>query len=103
MANSFINKVSAERRVLSIVNSRFRGREQLAGLSKSAIELWQRTVGTQASSHVVAPLLELAELCQSLSDRSHESFKPLNPKVEQALEVALTSLSTAVHQHRHEG
>ncbi len=103
MASSFINKVSAERRVLSIVNARFRGSAQLAGLSRSAIELWQRTVGAQASDPVVAPLVELAELCQSLSDRSHESFRPLNPAVEQALEVALIALSTAVHQSRHEG
>ncbi len=103
MANSFMNKVAAERRVLSIVNTRFRGSAQLAGLSKPAIELWQRTVGAQASNDVIATLIDLAELCQSLSDRSHESFKPLNPLVEQTLEAALIVLNTAVHQPRHEG
>ena len=99
MANSFMSKVAAERRALSIVNARFRGAEQLAGLSKSAIELWQRTVGGQAVEQVVATLIVLAELCQSLSDRSHESFKPLNPAVEQALDAALIALNAAVHQH----
>jgi hypothetical protein len=103
MANSFMSKVAAERRVLSIVNARFRGAEQLAGLSKSAIELWQRTVGDQAIEEVVATLIVLAELCQSLSDRSHESFKPLNPAVEQALDAALIALNAAVHQYQHEG
>lgn len=101
MANSFMNKVAAERRVLSIVNARFHGREQLAGLSKPAIDLWQRTVGTLASKEVVATLTVLAELCQSLSDRSHESFKPLNPEVEEALESELVTLNVALDQYRH--
>ena len=98
MANSFMNKVAAERRVLSIVNVRFRGSAQLPGLSKSAINLWRRTVGAQATDQVVAILIVLAELCQSLSDRSHESFKPLNPALQETLETALIALSTAVHQ-----
>ena len=99
MANSFMNKVAAERRVLSIVNARFRGSEQLPGLSKPTIDLWQRAVGAQATDQVVTTLLCLAELCQSLSDRSHESFKPLNPPVEEALEAALVALNAAVLQH----
>ncbi len=103
MTNSFMSKVAAERRVLSIVNARFRGPKQLAGLSKSAIDLWQRTVGDQATEQVVAALLVLAELCQSLSDRSHESFKPLNPAVGQALDAALIALNAVLHQHQHEG
>ena len=101
MANSFMSKVAAERCVLSIVNARFRGTEQLAGLSKSAIDLWQRTVGDRATEQVIAALVVLAELCQSLSDRSHESFKPLNPAVGQALDTALIALDAAVHQHQH--
>lgn len=103
MANSFLNKVSAERRVLSVVNARFQGSEQLAGLSRSAIDLWQRTVGTRASDDVVAKLMVLAELCQSLSDRSHESFKPLNRAVEERLEAELLALKTAVRQLQREG
>ena len=103
MANSFMNKVSAERRVLSVVNARFRGDEQLAGLSKSAIDLCQRNVGAQATNDVVETLIILADLCQSLSDRSHESFRPLNPAVEERLEAALIALDTAVHQFKHEG
>lgn len=103
MANSFLNKVSAERRILSVVNARFHGSEQLAGLSRSAIDLWQRTVDTRVSDDIVAKLMVLAELCQSLSDRSHESFKPLDPKVEDRLEAELLALKTAVRQLQREG
>ena len=98
MANSFINKVSAERRVLSVINARFRGDEQLAGLSKPAIHLWQRNVGPQASSELVEALVVLADLCQSLSDRSHESFRPLNPVMEERLDAALIVLDTAIRK-----
>ena len=103
MANSFLNKVSVERRILSVVNGRFRGAQQLAGLSRSAIELWQRTAGAQRSEDVVAHLMVLAELCQSLSDRSHESFNPLNSAVEERLDAELLSLETAFQQIRREG
>lgn len=103
MPNSFLNKVSAERRVLSVINARFRGDKQLAGLSKSAIDLWQRKVGAQATDEVIETLIALADVCQSLSDRNHESFRPLNPEVEERLETALIALNTAVHQLKHEG
>ena len=102
MANSFLNKVAAERRVLSVVNARFRGDEQLAGLSKAAIDLWQRNVGSQVTNQVVETLITLADLCQSLSDRSHESFRPLNPAVEARLEAAIVELNTAVNQLKRE-
>ena len=103
MANSFLNKVSAERRVLSIVNARFRGSEQLPGLSGPAIDLWKRKIADRASDEVIEILLVLSELCQTLSDRSHESFKPLNPAVEKSLEDALMALNGAVHQLQSEG
>jgi hypothetical protein len=88
-----MNKVAAERNVLSIVNARFRDSDQLAGLSKAAIELWQRKMGSKTSNDVVATLIVLAELCQSLSDRSHESFRPLNPTLDQDLIMALNTLN----------
>ncbi len=102
MANSFMSKVAAERRVLAIVNARFRGTEQLAGLSRSAIDQWQRTVDDLATEQIVEMLIVLAELCQSLSDRSHESFKSLDPAVEEALDAALIALNAAICQHQDE-
>lgn len=98
MPNSFLNKVSAERRVLSVINTHFRGKEQLAGLSKSAINLWQRRVGASATHEVIEALTVLADVCQSLSDRSNESFTRLNPEVEKRLETELVALGAAVHQ-----
>lgn len=103
MANSFLSKVSFERRVLTVVNAQFRGTQQLAGLSRSSIELWQRTVSARVSKDIVANLLVLAELCQSLSDRSHESFKSLNPAVEERLGEELRALEMAVEQIRRKG
>lgn len=98
MANSFLNKVSAERRVLYVINTRFRGDKQLAGLSKSAIDLWHRKVGAQTTDQVTKSLFVLADLCQCLSDRSHESFGPLNPDVEEQLENQLNTLNSAVQE-----
>jgi hypothetical protein len=103
MPNSFLNKVSAERRVLTVINAHFRGNKQLAGLSKSAIDLWQRKVGAQATDEIIEILVVLAGLCQSLSDRSHESFKPLNQELEEQLEAALITLNTVVLQLKQAG
>jgi hypothetical protein len=77
MTNTFINKVQAERRVLDLVN-RYTSRErQLAGLSRSAISDWQRRQGVAEAAAVVTELHTLAIACQSLSDRSQETFRNL--------------------------
>jgi hypothetical protein len=96
MTNSFLNKVSAERRVLSIVNAKTPGKFQLTGLSSAAIELWRRKVGAEKTSDVVAPLRGLAELCQLLSDRSHETFKPIDTSLRERIEAHMSALQTAV-------
>lgn len=98
MSNSFLNKVTAERSVLSVVNARTSGKRQLAGLSSAAIELWRRKVGTEATKDVVGPLVILADLCQRLSDRSHETFQPLDPSFAATIESNLCILRTAVAQ-----
>lgn len=96
MTNSFLNKVSAERRVLSVVNAKTPGKFQLTGLSSAAIDLWRRKVGTEKTSDVVAPLHALAELCQLLSNRSHETFKPIDPSLWERIEAQISALQTAV-------
>ena len=96
MTNTFFNKVTAERSVLSVVNSRTTGKQQLTGLSSAAIELWRRKVGTEATNDVVGPLLTLADLCQRLSDRSHETFQPLDPSFATKIDSNLCALRTAV-------
>lgn len=77
MTNTFLNKVQAERRVLNLVNPHTPRERQLAGLSESAINDWQRRQGLVDTAAVVTVLRELAIACQSLSDRSHETFRPI--------------------------
>ena len=96
--NSFLNKVTAERRALVIVNARFVGVRQLAGLSSAAIRNWQAKVSASGSDRVVAALLVLGEICQSLSNRSNESFTPLNPDIENRLESAMSELRIAISE-----
>lgn len=96
MTNSFLNKVTAERSVLSIVNARTPGKRQLTGLSSAAINLWCRKVGIEVTKDVVGPLVTLADLCQRLSDRSHETFQSIDPSFAEKIESHLCILRTAV-------
>ena len=96
MPNTFISKVKAERRILAVVNAHFQHDRQLAGLSNLAIDRWKQVVGQDASADIVMKLKELAEVCQSLSDRSHESLRPLNPAVNNKLEIEITALESLV-------
>lgn len=100
MTNSFLNKVSAERTVLSVVNARTSGRLQLTGLSSAAIDLWRSKVGTEVTRDVVGPLVALAELCQRLSDRSHETFQPIDAPLSAKIESHLIALRHAVAKMR---
>lgn len=85
MKNTFLNRVTAERKVLKAVNNQFSSDEQLAGLSRSALFLWQSVVGQNRVADVVPLLTDLAEECQRLSDRSNETFMPVEQ--EQALKI----------------
>lgn len=96
MTNSFLNKVSAERSVLSVVNARTSGRRQLTGLSSATIDLWRRKVGSEITADVVAPLIALADLCQLLSDRSHETFQPIDASLPEKIESHICILRDAV-------
>lgn len=96
MTNSFLNKVAAERRVLSVVNAKTSGELQLTGLSLAAIDLWRRKIGSEKTSDVVAPLLALGEHCQLLSDRSHETFQPIDTSISETIEMNIDALQAAV-------
>ena len=96
MTNSFLNKVSAERTVLSVVNAQTSGRLQLTGLSSAAINLWRSKVGTEITKDVTEPLIVLAELCQRLSDRSHETFQHIDASLSAKIESHLVDLKHAV-------
>lgn len=77
MTNTFLNRVSAERRVLSVVNAQLPSNQQLTGLSLAAISRWRAIIGLEKSSPLNPILVSLAEQCQRLSDRSNETFMPI--------------------------
>lgn len=97
MTNTFLNKVAAERIVLSIVNSRTRGPRQLTGLSSVAIQSWSQRLGVVNANLITENLMVLAELCQCLSDRSHETFQPLDPSLELKIKTQMDALQKAVN------
>lgn len=86
MKNTFLNRVSAERKVLKVVNTLFSGNLQLAGLSQAALLRWESAAGQSRVVNVLPLLRDLAEQCQRLSDRSNETFMPIEE--EQALKIA---------------
>ena len=49
-------------------------------------------VGTEVTKDVVEPLVVLAELCQRLSDRSHETFMPVDASLSAKIELQLSTL-----------
>lgn len=100
MKNTFLNRVSAERRVLTVVNSKFRGRLQLAGLSEAALLQWQGVVGDRVAEDVLLLLLELAEQCQLLSDRSNETFSAMEEAQAARIGAQLEALSLALQVPR---
>jgi hypothetical protein len=97
MKNTFLNRVAAEREVLKVVNTLFPGNLQLAGLSQAALRRWESAVGQSRVGNVLPLLMDLAEQCQRLSDRSNETFLPIEKeqaiKINEQLEVLALELS----------
>ncbi|MCF5718886.1 hypothetical protein K3H30_14375 [Aeromonas veronii] len=104
MKNTFLNRVSAERKVLKIVNTLFSGNLQLAGLSQAALLRWESAVGKNRVANVLPLLTDLAEQCQRLSDRSNETFMPIEEmqaiKIAEQLEVLALELTDSFVEHR---
>ena len=96
MSNSFLNKVTVERRVLTVVNAKLSRRCQLTGLSSAAIDLWRRKIGFEITTDVANSLIVLADLCNLLSDRSHESFQSIDTLLSEKIESHLSILHDAV-------
>jgi hypothetical protein len=94
--NTFLNKVQAERRVLSTINSYTPGKLQLRGLSSNAITNWASANNIGFESHLIATITGLGDLCGSLSDRSNESFNriPIEriSRIEEQLQVLTNHL-----------
>lgn len=101
MKNTFLNRVSAERRVLSVVNENFSREGELAGLSQAAISRWRTVVvGAEWSSTIIPLLNALAEQCQSLSDRSNETFMPIEEAQAKEIDKRLMILKSELQKCR---
>jgi hypothetical protein len=92
MKNTFLNRVSAERRVLSVVNGSLPRNQQLTGLSTAAISRWRAVVGLERTTSVNPILITVAEQCQRLSDRSNETFMPIEKEHSEKIEKQLVAL-----------
>ena len=103
MSNTFISKVLAEREILAIVNGRYPEHLQLFGLSSLAIEAWRGKVNLPRKHPLVNALVDLGMLTQTLSNRSNQSFTPLNPNVVPELRQMIGELPVKVALARGEG
>lgn len=91
--NSFVNKVTAERAVLKVINEITSNEKQLCGLSTVAIEAWVLANARSSCDPLATELRELSGLCQRLSDRSHETFDPLDETIAVAVTARVEGLS----------
>ena len=98
MTNTFLNRVSAERRVLSVVNERMSRAYQLTGLSRAAISRWRASVGLDRTASIYPILLSVAEQCQRLSDRSNETFLPIEQLEADSIDRNLVGLKKEVER-----
>lgn len=103
MTNTFISKVLAERQILEIVNRAYSGEFQLPGLSSSALECWCNKVALPASHPLIESLVTLGMLTQTLSNRSNESFTPLDPSAEPEIRRMIADLPSKVAMARSDG
>lgn len=97
MKNTFFTKVDAERRVLKVVNSYTKGLRQLSGLSWPAIDVWSRQNGLLDSDKVLGQLKSLSDLCQRLSDRSHETFQALDESLSDGVSRGIEDLEAGLN------
>lgn len=98
MKNTFLNRVTAERRVLSVVNGFFSNKYQLTGLSNASIKNWSNKVKIQSSSSIYLLLISLSEKCQRLSDRSNETFQAIEIEQMKNIESQLKELEEKLNQ-----
>lgn len=98
MNNTFLNRVAAERKVLGVVNKKTPMTRQLTGLSRAAIHQWRTKVGFEQTADIFLEIMKVAELCQCLSDRSHETFLPVDASMGAEIERHITNLLISVEK-----
>lgn len=103
MTNTFVSKVLAERQVLEIVNRAYSGELQLPGLSSAALESWRSKVALPVNHPLIESLVTLGMLTQTLSNRSNESFTPLDSSAELEICRKIAELPSKVTMARSGG
>ena len=81
MSKKFLNKVTAERTVLSAINNHYVDYEALQGLTKISIKSWIQNNKIEPHDARINLLFRISDLCQTMSDRSQESFESIDSKV----------------------
>lgn len=72
--DEFNNRIDAQRTVLQIVNRRFKGNEQLFGLSRKAIERWVVANRRDPRDELSSLLQAISEKLLFLANRSQEQI-----------------------------
>jgi hypothetical protein len=81
MTRAFHDKIEVERRVIQATNSAFPDVEQLAGLTRAAIERWASANRGKVPDSIAVDLLTLSHACRRFADLSGEMYEEL-PAVE---------------------
>ena len=92
MSKKFLNKVTAERAVLSALNGQYPELNQLEGLTSIAIRSWYVKNNIFDTDKRVITLLALSDLCHKMSDRSQESFESIDESVMDEILVGIPYL-----------
>jgi hypothetical protein len=96
--SEFVDRMSAQRNVLQVVNTRT-WREELFGLSSQAIDRWMDTNEVSPSAEVVALLRSASERLSFLANRSQmqvsEDYRRISNDVEALTEEIRETLMAA--------
>lgn len=92
--NEFMNKVRAERDVLTIINNRC-GQPELCGLTGFAIDLWSRKNRT-LDEPAFEELRTVASLIGTVSQRSGERFDERHSDMSQEIGQRIANLARTV-------
>lgn len=72
--DEFNNRMEAQRRILRIVNGKSHWREELCGLSLSAIERWARVNKCEIDGELTMLLKEISKILLFLATKSQEQI-----------------------------
>lgn len=92
MSIKFLNKITAERAVLSAVNNHYIKFYALEGLTKKSINYWANKNNIQSDDHRIETLLFISELCHKMSDRSQESFESIDESIMSEVKLTIPKL-----------